>query len=194
MALRIVLVYLLVLTTSLAFYLLPYMQEDDDGICITASNADYHHFMTVIWPPIRTVVVGVLPVTIMAVTNVVLWRRIRQSRRRLAPRLPSNPNHSSTTTDNMLIFITISNVSAFVITQIPFHIYTTIVRYKQSIEFLRTTMLLWSSLYFGIGFYIYCLTSPFFRSKFFLTMQGCFAKKESPTRSRPNTVSQRAAN
>ncbi|CAF1080195.1 unnamed protein product [Adineta ricciae] len=168
---RIVCIYYFVFACSLTFYLLPFMQENSDGICITSSDPTYDKFLSVIWPPIRTVVVCVLPVSIMISTNIFLWRRVRESRRRTSP--------LSSHTDRMLIFITISNVLAFIITQIPFHVYATIVRYKQSIEHMRTPMLLWSSLYFGIGFYIYSLTSPYFRSKFLLSLRHCFQRQNS---------------
>ncbi|CAF0793996.1 unnamed protein product [Adineta steineri] len=188
---RIVLIYLFIFTFSLTFYLLPYMNEDDNGICITTSNTIYNKFLTIIWPPIRTIVVCIIPAVIMITTNILLWRRIRESKRRVAPR-SSNPHHS-TSTETMLIFITISNVLAFILTQIPFHIYTTIVRYKSSIDHIRTPMLLWGSVYFGIGFYIYCLTSPYFRSKFLLTVHWCL-KKRRRIHVPLNTISQRTLN
>ncbi|UJR14642.1 hypothetical protein I4U23_001635 [Adineta vaga] len=184
---RIVCIYLLIFTISLTFYLLPYIQEDENEICKITSHPIYNRFMNTIWPPIRTVLVCIFPASIMIVTNIFLWRRIHESKRRVIPF--SSTSHHSPSTDRMLIFITISNVSAFVITQIPFHIYATIVHYKPSIDDIRTPMLLWSSLYFGIGFYIYCLTSRYFRSKFMLTVHFCL-KKENQIRIHQQTISQ----
>jgi len=186
---RIVMIYTIIFTFSFTFYLFPYMGEDSDGVCTTRSNPIYNKFMTSVWPPIRTFLVCILPVSIMITTNILLWRRIRASKRRVASH-SSNPHHS-TNTDSMLMFITISNVLVFIITQIPFHIYATIVRYRHSIDHLRTSMLLWSSLYFGIGFYIYCLASSYFRSKFILTIHWCL-KKQEPINNIPRySISQR---
>ncbi len=185
---RIVLIYTCIFTISFTFYLLPYMDVDSNGVCSNRSNPTFHHFMTSIWPPIRTVLVCIIPVLIMIITNIRLWRRIRASKRRVATH--SAHIFHSTSTETMLIFLTVSNVLAFIITQIPFHIYTTIVRYTESIDHVRTPILLWSSVYFGIGFYIYCLTSPYFRSKFMSTIYRCL-KKDDLIRIRRNTISQR---
>ncbi|CAF4110838.1 unnamed protein product [Rotaria sp. Silwood2] len=191
LAYRIVFIYTVVFTFSLGFYLFPYMGEDSKGICSTEFNPIYHKFMTSIWPLIRTFLVCILPVAIMIVANIRLWRRIQASKRRVAPHT-SNHYHS-TNTERMLLFIAISNVLVFIITQIPFHMYASIVRYKRSIDHVRTPMLLWSSLYFGIGFYIYCLTSRYFRSKFISTVYKCL-KKKNTTSIRQNTISQRVPN
>ncbi|CAF1441995.1 unnamed protein product [Rotaria sp. Silwood1] len=188
---RIVFIYTLIFTFSLAFYLFPHMREDSQGICSTELNPVYHMFMTSIWPPIRTFFVCILPVSIMLIANIRLWRRIRASKRRVAPHT-SNHVHS-TNTETMLLFIAMSNVLAFIITQIPFHIYTIIVHYKPSIVYVRTIMLLWSSLYFGIGFYVYSLTSSYFRSKFTSTIYMCLKKKNTII-IRQNTISQRVPN
>jgi hypothetical protein len=181
---RIVLFYFLFFALSFTFYLFPYMKDNTDGICSVEPNLIYYQFMTSIWPPIRTILVCILPVLIMIITNILLWRRIRASKRRIAPRHSSN----LTKTETMLIFITISNVLAFIVTQIPFHIYTTIVSYQHTIDHIRTPILLWSSLYFGIGFYIYCLTSKYFRSKFMLTIRWCL-KREDRMNMQRNTIS-----
>ncbi|CAF1257118.1 unnamed protein product [Rotaria sordida] len=184
---RIVLIYTLFFTFSLIFYLFPYMGENSQGICSTKLNSIYHKFMARIWPPIRTFLICILPVSIMIISNIRLWRRIRASKRRVIPH--TSNNYHITNTETMLLFIAISNVLVFIITQVPFHIYTSIVHYKESIIHVRTPILLWSSLYFGIGFYIYCLTSRYFRSKFILTILECFGKKHT-INTRQNTISQ----
>lgn len=188
LATQIVLVYILVFMISYSFYLLPYMGEDSSGVCSTSTNPIYHKFMTSIWPPMRTCLVCILPVSVMIITNTRLWRRVRASKRRVTPRM-TNMSHSANT-EIMLMFIAVSNVLAFLITQIPFHIYTTVVRYKKSIDHIRTLMLLWSSLYFGVGFYIYSLISPYFRSKFIATVNDCFKKKGSIDNVQRTTISQ----
>jgi hypothetical protein len=167
------------------------MNENSDGVCSNKSNPTFHHFMTSIWPPIRTVLVGIVPVLIMIIANIRLWRRVLASKRRVA--IHSTHHYRSTSTETMLIFLTVSNVLAFIITQIPFHIYTTILRYTESIDHVRTPILLWSSLYFGIGFYVYCLTSPYFRSKFMSTIYRCL-RKDDFISVRKNTISQRIPN
>ncbi|CAM4966437.1 unnamed protein product [Rotaria socialis] len=188
MACRTVFIYTIIFTFSLSFYLLPYMGEDTNGICSTGNNPIYDNFMSSVWPPMRTFFVCILPVSIMIAANIGLWRRIRASKRRVFPHITKFAH--STNTQTMLLFIAISNVLAFVITQVPFHLYTTMVRYRHCIDHVRTPILLWSSLYFGIGFYIYCLTSHYFRSKFILTIYWLL-KKEELTIIRRNTISQR---
>ena len=184
----ILLIYFFIFTISFTFYLLPYINEDSKGICSTHVNPVYHRFMTHIWPPLRTILVCLIPVSIMITANIRLWRQIRASKRRVAPRFTAGFHLSST--DHMLIFLTISNVVAFILTQVPFHVYTTIVGYQTSAVDIRTPMLLWSSVYFGIGFYIYCLTSPYFRAKFLSTIYWYF-HRENPNLLRRNTISHR---
>ena len=184
----VLLFYLLTFTVSFTFYLLPYMTEDAHGVCSTASNPIYDRFMKRIWPPLRTILVCLVPVSIMIIANVRLWRQIRASKRRVAPRFAATFHLSST--DHMLIFLTIANVVTFVVTQVPFHLYTTLIDYRNSAEDIRTPMLLWSSLYFGIGFYIYCLTSPYFRAKFLSTIYDYF-HHERRSSLRRNTISHR---
>ena len=180
--------YLLTFTISFTFYLLPFIDEDVDGICSTNFNPIYDRFMTRIWPPLRTILVCFLPVSIMIVANVRLWREVRASKRRVAPNF--NTNFHFSRTDHMLIFLTIANVVAFIVTQIPFHLFTTLVGYQPSMDDFRTPILLWSSVYFGIGFYIYCLTSPYFRSKFLSTIFDYF-HLENRNSLRRNTISHR---
>ena len=185
---RVILFYSVFFAFAFCFYLLPYMKEDAKGICSSQCNEAFDLFMTSIWPPIRTVFVGLLPVSIMITANIRLWRQIWASKRRVGPRVSTTP-HSSRT-DTMLIFMTISNVIVFFLTQIPFHLYAITVPYIHWVGDIRAPILLWSSLYFGIGFYVYCLTSPYFRARFVSKIEKCF-NREDRTAIRRNTVSQR---
>ena len=188
---RLVVAYAMVFSSVFVFYLFPYMREDAYGVCSSKSNAAFHLFVTSIWPPVRSVLVCLLPASIMITANIRLWREIRASKRRVGPQ-PSHVRHSAST-EHMLIFLTIGNVLVFILTQVPFHLYSVAVRSIRSIESWRTPILLWSSLYFGIGFYIYCLTSPYFRSKFVSIIRGCL-QRDDRTMIRRNTISQRLAN
>ena len=185
---RIILFYSVFFAFAFCFYLLPYIKEDRYGVCSADCNQAFDRFITGIWPPIRAVLVCLLPVSIMITANIRLWRQIWASKRRVGPRLSTTVHPSST--DTMLIFITISNVVVFILTQIPFHLYTIMVRYIHWIGDIRTPILLWSSVYFGIGFYVYCLTSTYFRAKFILKVHRCL-HRENPTVVRRNTISQR---
>ncbi|CAF0811966.1 unnamed protein product [Didymodactylos carnosus] len=73
--------------------------------------------------------------------------------------------------DRMLILMMITNVTMYVVTQVPYHIYAVSRGYYQGLDsytnsLVRALLLIWSSLYFGLGFYLFCLASPLFRQKF----------------------------
>jgi hypothetical protein len=90
----------------------------------------------------------------------------------------------------MLIFMSIAHVVFFILTQIPFHLYAIGGCCIHWMGDVRTPILLWSSVYFGIGFYAYCLTSPYFRNKFISTVYRCL-HREDPMIIRRNAISQR---
>jgi hypothetical protein len=182
-----VLIYLIVFAIILSFYFVPYMKEDSNLICSSIFNPIYHRFMSTIWPPLRTILVCLFPALIMIMANTCLWHQIKASKRRVSPHSLTTCHLS--TTDHMLIFLSIANVVIFIVTQVPFHAFTTFAWSANTIDYLRTLMLLWSSLYFGICFYIYCLTSPYFRAKFLTNLRWYF-KRDDRTRLQRRTMSQ----
>jgi hypothetical protein len=84
----------------------------------------------------------------------------------------SDPNRRQTAAiDQMLFLMVLANVITYIITQIPFNIYTFYYEYETSDDFtlyslLRAFLLMWNSIYFGIGFYLFCITSSQFRKQF----------------------------
>ncbi|CAF1313561.1 unnamed protein product [Adineta steineri] len=124
----------------------------------------------------------------MVLANARMIMNIRQSRRRVTngTTVPSSdinipvPNISSSTgthtrrmsaLDRMLFYMMLANAITFITTQVPFHLFICV---KGSVKglnsnistFIRAVLLIWSSVYFGIAFYFYCLASPLFRQKF----------------------------
>jgi hypothetical protein len=137
----------------------------------------------------------------MLAANIRMLMNIRQSRNRVSnggstvpssnvnvpipngQRKPSRRRMSAI--DRMLYYMMIANVSIFIITQIPFHIYSCIKNNLIGLEpftgtLIRAILLIWSSLYFGIGFYFYCLASPLFRQKFTKIFKKIFRCQTMP--------------
>ncbi len=152
------------------------------GTCYTGGSLAYTYFINNIFLPLRLIIVCIIPVIVMSTANIRMLFNIKKSRHRVQPRNQTNISAITlntgsvlrrvTPTDRMLFFMMLMNVATFIITQIPFHIYT-IVQAIDSIYdvldnlFIRALLLIWSSIYFGIGFYLYCFASPLFREKFF---------------------------
>jgi hypothetical protein len=117
----------------------------------------------------------------MCLANIRMLYNIRQSRRRVhnvtAHTISSGLLlRGMTPLDQMLFYMMLTSVGTFIITQIPFHIYT-LVQANYSIydawdnALIRSFLLIWSSIFFGVGFYFYCLASPLFREKFLMMRQ-----------------------
>jgi hypothetical protein len=134
--------------------------------------------------PIRMILVCMIPVIVMAMANLRMLHNLRRSRCLVenAMRRPTTtqvPTITCLTTNNfssrrmsaidrMLFYVILVNVGTFIITQILFHIYATVRSYNLAFDrlthiLLRAMLLIWSSIYFGIGFYVHCLASPLFR-------------------------------
>jgi hypothetical protein len=83
----------------------------------------------------------------------------------------SDGTRQTSTIDQMLLLMVLVNIIAYILTQIPFNIYTLYYAYEASdgytlYSLIRAFLLMWSSIYFGIGFYLFCVTSPQFRKQF----------------------------
>lgn len=160
----------------------------DTGDCIFNRSPSIYFYLTQIQTPFRLITVCLLPVLIMSACNFRMLYNMRQSRRRVvnqmeirtvitAPVSSIAVTHVNTrrmsAVDRMLFYMMLSNVWTFIITQIPFHIYSTVRVYYPALDsfthsLVRALLLIWSSIYFGVAFYLYCLTSPLFREKFIL--------------------------
>jgi Na+/H+ antiporter NhaC len=85
-------------------------------------------------------------------------------------------NNQKSTVENMLFLMVLANVCTYIITQIPFNTYTVYYGYGTSRDYLtysliRAFLLMWSSIYFGVGFYLFSIASPQFRKQFLKKMK-----------------------
>jgi hypothetical protein len=197
-------IYLIIFLLFWSFFLYPYVSQDPvTGACnFQKSSASYYYFISTIHVPIRAVFVCFIPVLIMLLANLRMLMNIRHSRNRVTNGIPMPsseanlplPNGSiprekkgrrMSALDRMLYYMMIANVSIFVITQIPFHIYSCIRNNLNGLDaftasLIRAMLLIWSSLYFGIAFYFYCLASPLFREKFIKIAKKFFCCQTMP--------------
>jgi len=153
---------------------------------LNLSSAVYFYLVQV-QTPLRLILVCIIPVIIMTGSNIRMLYNMRQSRRRVENRIEfkrtmfpvlspviTNPSiRRMSAIDRMLFYMMLANVCTFIITQIPFNIYSTIQSYYRILDtstnsLVRALLLIWSSIYFGVAFYLYCLTSPLFRKKFII--------------------------
>ena len=161
------------------------VRDEKTGKCITNNSSLVSFLLVQVQVPARAVVVCLLPVFVMTAANVRMLYNMRRSRRRVENRAEPNTSVSvpisampgasairrMTDVDRMLFYMMLANVGTFIITQIPFHLYTFIRSYYPTLDpftnsLVRAVLLVWSSIYFGVAFYVYCLASPLFRKKF----------------------------
>jgi hypothetical protein len=113
----------------------------------------------------------------MSVANIRMLLNIRQSRRRVEQGNTNNTGlvlQRMTPLDKMLFYMMLINVSSFIVTQTPFHIYTVVQSISKlfgSYALVRAMLLILSSIYFGVGSYLYYLASPRFRETFVALMK-----------------------
>jgi hypothetical protein len=206
----ITIIYLIIFSLFWSFFLYPLSTQNPiTGSCSYSQSPSYYYFLMNIHVPIRAVMICFVPVIIMLLANIRMLMNIRQSRRRVIdgitmhssetnlhlPNLPNSKekkNRKLTALDRMLYYMMIANVSIFILTQVPFHIYSCIRNNLSGINsftgsLIRAMLLIWSSLYFGSGFYFYCLASPLFRQKFVRMTKTVFCCQVLP-RSTTNTT------
>jgi hypothetical protein len=182
-AIKLNFIYIIIFSILFSFWFCPLNTANPaNGTCYTGRSSIYNYFFNYIYLPIRFILVCIFPVIIMSLANIRMLYNIRQIRRRIQGDNQINTinnglnNRRMTPLDRMLLYMTLVNVIVFIMTQIPFHIYT-IVQSNYSIYdvwtnlLIRAFLLIWSSIYFGIGFYLYCLASPLFREKIKLIRQ-----------------------
>jgi hypothetical protein len=146
-------------------------------------------------PPIRFLLVCIIPSGVMLGCSGRMLYNIRKSHRRVAQQtatiaiIPvpiskasgtnSKNQRKALAVDNMLLLMVIANIVAYIITQIPFDIYSVVYGYETDDDFIsysltRAFLLMWSSVYFGVGFYLYCIASPQFRKQSLTKIQSIF--------------------
>ncbi|CAF1455305.1 unnamed protein product [Adineta steineri] len=155
------------------------------GKCIYNQSPTFYFYLTQVQTPVRFVIVLIIPVIIMITANIRMLQNMRQSHRRVAHQAEMNTTLTAvtpasmnkpiarrmTSLDRMLFYMMVANIGTFIITQIPFHIYTLVRNYYAALDpfthsLVRAILLIWSSIYFGIAFYLYCFAAPIFRQKF----------------------------
>ena len=190
-------IYLGIFGLFWSFFLYPFIAQNPlTGACNYRLSDSYFYFVMNLHVPIRAVFICFIPVLIMLGANIRMLMNIRHSRNRVtdgptAPtsntNLPVSSNRNSqrrrprrmSAIDRMLYYMMAANASIFIITQIPFHLYSCIRNNLIGLDatraqLIRAMLLIWSSLYFGIAFYFYCLTSPLFRQKFLRIIRRIF--------------------
>ncbi len=195
--------YFIIFCLFWSFFLYPYVSQNPiTGGCSFNQSASFYYFISYVHVPIRAAFVCFIPVLIMLAANIRMLFNIRQSRNRVtnAATIPSSDanlpvsngsnsrrkvSRRMSALDRMLYYMMVANVSIFIITQIPFHIYSCIRNNLIGLEaftatLIRAMLLIWSSLYFGIGFYFYCLASPLFRKKFIKIFKKIFFCQAMP--------------
>lgn len=174
-----------------AFFFYQLNLFDSDGQCSFSYNETFRLFALNVLPPIRFILVCIMPSVVMLGCGTRMILNIRRSRKRVAAQM-TLPNQGiamavisvSTGThatddyrrqqikiDQMLLLMLLANVTAYILTQIPFNIYTLYYGYRSSDDYTsysvtRAFLLMWGSVYFGIGFYLFSITSAHFRRHF----------------------------
>ena len=179
------------------------------GQCSYPYDSTFRLIALNIMPPLRFVLICVLPSILMIGCGTRMLINIRQAKRRVAPQeveqqvatvttatpasrtgqATGETRQQTTKLDQMLLLMVLANVIAYIVTQIPFNIYTLYYGYETSDDFtlyslMRAFLLMWSSVYFGTGFYLFCVTSPQFRKQFITKMKQlsiCYRERRART-------------
>ena len=182
-----------------AFFYHPANVFDVNGDCSFGDDETFRLLAFNVLPPIRFLVACLIPTLLMIASGAKMLWNIRKSRQRIAsqrqnqqgmnlPFVVPIPNATSSndesrrnqmTLDQMMRIMVVTNVVAFIVTQNPFHIYTLYYGYQLNTDFstyslTRAFLLMWGSIYFGIGFYLFCITSVQFRKQFFTKITMIF--------------------
>ncbi|CAF1214524.1 unnamed protein product [Adineta ricciae] len=191
-----------------SFYLYPMPSvTSQKGSCTFTYTSTFNYFLGTLYIPIRAVLVCFIPLITMLLANIRMIFNIRQSQRRVTNQItggssrinqpvPSasssvgRPSRRMTALDRMLFYMMFANVLTFLISQVPLHTFmwirNSLAGYDDfTLSFIRTVLLIWSSLYFGVAFYFYCLASPLFREKFVKII--CFNTNSRSTTNIPMT-------
>lgn len=189
-------IYVIIFSAVWSFYLYQASAYNANTNTCNSPSAVYRFFTLYIHHPFRLMLVCLIPAIIIITANLRLMINIRLSRQRVHAGTMMNtfsintatitiPNQEKknirqiTAFDRMIFYMMMANVSSLLITQIPFHLNLIIRTYANTSDayatkLIRSFMLIWSSLYFGIGFYIYCLAAPLFRQQVVKTIKTVF--------------------
>jgi hypothetical protein len=180
-------IYFLFSILFYGFFFHPANVFDSSGQCSFPYDNSFRLLALNIMPPIRFILICVLPTILMIGCGGRMLNNIRQSKRRIVQQRlaehaaiiirpvliskTSDGTRQTSTIDQMLLLMVLVNIIAYILTQIPFNIYTLYYAYEASdgytlYSLIRAFLLMWSSIYFGIGFYLFCVTSPQFRKQF----------------------------
>ncbi|CAF2425837.1 unnamed protein product [Rotaria sp. Silwood2] len=190
-AFKLSIIYLLFSILLYAFFFYPLNTFDDEGFCTFGFNGTFHIFAVYVMPPIRFTLICIIPTTIMIVCGCRMVYNIGQSRKRVAQQtiiqnqtltttvaslststsIINNDRRQNITTDRTLLLMVILNIIAYIITQLPFNSYSVYYGYEAtknnlSYSLTRSFLLMWSSVYFGVSFYLFSCASRQFRKQF----------------------------
>jgi len=187
---RLFLIYILFASILHLFFFYPYNLFDAKGVCSWSYNSVFRLIAISIFPVVRFLFICVLPTIIMLGCSARMLYNIQKSRQRISRK--TNDQHTTVPTinlstsratgtvtnqqrakiaiDRMLLVMVLANVLAYIITQIPFNTYRIYYGYAGEIDYnqyttVRSFLLMWSSIYFSIGFYLFCIASPQFRKQ-----------------------------
>ncbi|CAF1296256.1 unnamed protein product [Adineta steineri] len=182
-------IYFIIFAAFWSFYLVPVTNLSFiAGTCASIQSPALTYFSNNIHLPVRAVLVCLIPVILMVLANARMIVNVRQSRRRVTDgtTIPSSDmnipvasisnssrkqSYRMSALDRMLFYMMLANAVTFITTQVPYHLFICVRNNVPGLpsntsSFIRAVLLIWSSLYFGIAFYFYCLASPLFRQKF----------------------------
>ncbi|CAF1342972.1 unnamed protein product [Rotaria sordida] len=174
-----------------AFFFHPMNVLDSDDHCSYPYDDTFRLIVLNIAPPIRFILICVIPSILMVGCGGRMLYNIQQSKKRVVHKTTTqnapiatigirifsqNNRHDENqrqtkTVNRMLVLMVLANIISYIVTQIPFNIYVLYYGYETSNDFtfyalMRAFLLMWSSAYFGIGFYLFCITSAQFRKQF----------------------------
>ena len=192
---KLFIIYFIFSIVFYAFFYYPLNVFDSSGQCSFSYGNTFRLFALNIMPPIRFILICVLPTIVMIGCGGRMLINIRQAKNRISQQKAvqpatiavtvsrgsqTNDENRPKTIDQMLLLMVLANVAAYTITQIPFNIYTLYYGYETSDDYtiyalLRAFLLTWSAIYFGIGFYLFCVAAPQFRKQFITKIKTlCF--------------------
>lgn len=183
---------------------------DDIGFCSYDRNHIFRLFALYLLPPIRFALICVIPASIMVVCGCRMLYNIKKSRQRVfQKRLPpetilaaivipiskvttmcNSDRQQNVAVDRTLVLMVMMNVVAYITTQVPFNSYSVYYGYEEtkdnfSYSKTRSHLLMWSSVYFGVGFYLFCCASRQFRKQFLTRFKIIGIYRTTPPRQLP---------
>ncbi|CAF3424360.1 unnamed protein product [Rotaria sp. Silwood1] len=189
-------IYLLFSILLYSFFFYPLNTFDNEGFCTFDFNGTFRILAVYVMPPIRFTLICIIPTVIMVACGCRMVYNVGQSRKRVTqqtithnqtlativvPILQStnttnNDRRQNIASDRVLLSMVIINIIAYIITQIPFNSYAVYYGYETTKNSLshsltRSFLLMWSSVYFGVGFYLFCCASRQFRKQFLIKIK-----------------------